>query len=141
MQLKQNVKFRTWFKASNNLHYKLFLDNVNYATAKENCQKYSANLASVGIRAAAIRSELKHSLVAGNTPIWIGLDDIKNEGDFIWADGVPSTIENTAWFEGEPNNSGDGEDCVHLAVRTENLWQLNDESCNLLIAYMCEIKL
>ncbi|XP_039261535.2 uncharacterized protein LOC120337719 [Styela clava] len=36
---KEREKLKTWYKASNNFYYKMFLDQVSYATAKANCQE------------------------------------------------------------------------------------------------------
>jgi len=37
---------------------------------------------------------------------WIGLNDVANEGAFVWSDGSP--VDYTRWRSGEPNNVGEG---------------------------------
>ncbi|XP_043835690.1 low affinity immunoglobulin epsilon Fc receptor isoform X1 [Dromiciops gliroides] len=55
---------------------------------------------------------------------WIGLRDLDIEGEFIWMDGSPLGYSN--WSPGEPNNQGQGEDCV--AMRGIN-GRWNDANC------------
>lgn len=43
---------------------------------------------------------------------WIGLNDIAQEGTFVWSDGSPVTY--LRWRSGEPNNAGGGEDWGEL---------------------------
>ncbi|XP_077973121.1 lectin-like isoform X2 [Styela clava] len=138
-QLRKSVKakeLKTWYRASNGFYYKLFNDQVNYATAKSNCQKRGADLASAGVRDSTIRREIMPLIKAGNDSTWIGLS--KFEGKFIWGDDVISTPINTDWHEGEPNNLGGDEDCVHFWP--ENKWHLNDLACNRDMKYICEAR-
>ena len=71
------------------------------------------------------------SLVTGGS-CWIGINDIDNEGTFIWADGTEVTY--TGWPIGEPNNSGN-EDCTHMY--TTGYW--NDRACTYdqITCYFC----
>ncbi|XP_068950199.1 low affinity immunoglobulin epsilon Fc receptor isoform X1 [Petaurus breviceps papuanus] len=55
---------------------------------------------------------------------WIGLRDLDIEGEFVWMDGSPLNYSN--WSPGEPNNQGQGEDCV--AMRANN-GRWNDANC------------
>ncbi|XP_077972796.1 lectin-like [Styela clava] len=137
-QLKKRVKakeFKGWYQASNGFYYKLFNDKVNYATAKSNCQKQGADLASAGVRNPTILSKIMPLIKAGNDHTWIGLK--KLEGKFIWADGVDSNEGDTDWNAEEPSNSGGDEDCVHFWLY---IWQLNDISCTKNMKYICEAR-
>lgn len=42
---------------------------------------------------------------------WIGLNDIDNEGTFVWADGNNSTYRD--WYPGRPNDVDIDQDCGH----------------------------
>ena len=65
---------------------------------------------------------------------WIGLNDIAQEGKFVWDGGDPVTF--THWAPNEPNNSGN-EDCVEInRFFPEKTW--NDEPCNLALSFVCE---
>src|SRR5688572_5246664 len=46
-----------------------------------------------------------------NRGLWIGLNDLANEGSFVWSSGEPVTF--TKFAVGEPNN-GSGENYVHI---------------------------
>jgi len=48
--------------------------------------------------------------------------DFMDEGNFVDMDDYPLSYDN--WKEGEPNNAGDGEDCVSVS---NGLWE--DVSC------------
>ena len=62
---------------------------------------------------------------------WIGLNDLDNEGTFVWADGTNSSYRN--WEAGQPNNleSNGDQDCVHSWVTQEwnDLWCRTIKSC------------
>ncbi|XP_039265231.2 C-type lectin mannose-binding isoform-like isoform X2 [Styela clava] len=148
-QLKRNVadaKARaflfTWYLASNGFYYKLFEDRLDYEKAKTNCQKFSANLASVGLRDSKVRRDLIKILLENlkyDEQVWIGVDDIETEGQFIWADGVIANPQSTDWYTGEPNDYGGNEDCGTLAQGTG--WKMNDSPCDHSYAYLCERQL
>jgi hypothetical protein len=62
-------------------------------------------------------------LVPGGS-VYIGLNDIDTEGDFVWASGEP--VAYTNWNAGEPNNSGN-EDAAEMNTVTGG-W--NDNGIN-----------
>ncbi|XP_029774262.1 low affinity immunoglobulin epsilon Fc receptor isoform X2 [Suricata suricatta] len=64
---------------------------------------------------------------------WIGLRDLDMEGEFIWMDENP--LNYTNWRLGEPNNGGQGEDCVMM----QGSGQWNDAFCHsLLDGWVCD---
>ncbi|CAL1548325.1 unnamed protein product [Lymnaea stagnalis] len=70
---------------------------------------------------------------------WVGLDDTKQEGVYIWKDDnstltLTADVKSTFFASGEPNNNGDREDCN---VYTPTL--LNDVPCWFNYTYLCEI--
>ena len=67
-----------------------------------------------------------------NVAVWIGLDDIVTEGDYMWTDGSPLAYTN--WRNNEPNNFGGNEDCVEFRMGLG--W--NDHSCDRLFTSVCE---
>lgn len=58
--------------------------------------------------------------------VWIGLTDRVVEGEFRWVTG--ESLSYTAWFPGEPNNSGgtEGEDAVCFQVANNQTLGWND---------------
>ncbi|XP_047560158.1 low affinity immunoglobulin epsilon Fc receptor isoform X2 [Lutra lutra] len=64
---------------------------------------------------------------------WIGLRDLDREGEFIWMDKEPLNYSN--WRPGEPNNGGQGEDCVMM----QGSGQWNDAFCgSRLDGWVCD---
>ncbi|XP_059015782.1 low affinity immunoglobulin epsilon Fc receptor isoform X2 [Mustela lutreola] len=64
---------------------------------------------------------------------WIGLRDLDREGEFIWMDKEPLNYSN--WRLGEPNNGGQGEDCVMM----QGSGQWNDAFCgSRLDGWVCD---
>ena len=61
---------------------------------------------------------------------WIGVNDQETEGAFVTVIGEPATF--LPWNVGEPNDV-DNEDCVELLGD-----KLNDRSCEIRRAYVCE---
>ncbi|XP_072255828.1 CD209 antigen-like protein C [Pyxicephalus adspersus] len=66
---------------------------------------------------------------------WIGLTDREKENTFHWVDGTALSYH--SWRKGEPNDTANKEDCVHLIA--EGKW--NDNSCDLPIFAICEKRL
>ena len=60
-----------------------------------------------------------HCLLAVQQNAWIGLHSLANHMFFEWTNYDP--VEYTNWARREPNNMGDGEDCVNIYyyVRTD----------------------
>ncbi|KAH3821446.1 hypothetical protein DPMN_123210 [Dreissena polymorpha] len=59
-----------------------------------------------------------------SSPVWIGLNDRKNEGQFVWTDGQAVNYAN--WLPGHVTHGSD-EDCVALLPSNNGSW--DDFSC------------
>ena len=58
---------------------------------------------------------------------WIGLNDIAQEGKFVWSDGTPNDYSNC--HPREPNSFGGRENCVNMFhERVDSKW--NDMACD-----------
>lgn len=75
---------------------------------------------------------LPRALAIRQHDYWIGFDDVADEGEFVWADGVVRDYTN--WNDGEPNNAGN-EDCAHIWARNG---QWNDLPCGNRRGIICE---
>ncbi|XP_077972802.1 lectin-like [Styela clava] len=124
-----------WFRASNNLIYKRFTDSVNYATAKAQCEEMGARLVSTGIRDNKVKIEIFPKHYLAGVSAWIGLDDIRNEGIWVWSDGVNES-PNSLWDAPEPNG-GRTENCVEV-VFYNSTFVGNDAPCTLFRRFVCE---
>ena len=97
--------------------------------------------------------KFKHKLINNNSgelfhSAWIGLTDSKQEGAFVWVNGLP--IDFSYWSDGEPNNAlaswddeHKGQDCVGIVppdiIGAKN-WLSNwdDITCVGTRHYVCE---
>ncbi|XP_071954014.1 uncharacterized protein [Antedon mediterranea] len=61
---------------------------------------------------------------------------MKNETVFIWVRNEQTQYKN--FGKGEPNNSGNREDCVELDYTHSDKW--NDVPCSMKFAYVCELQ-
>ena len=93
-----------------------------YSAAKDQCKSDRSFL-------AIPRSEAENDFIASLIPnenIWIGINDIDNEGSFVADDG--REISWMKWDSGEPNNAQHGEDVVE--IKQDNPNQNISESWN-----------
>ncbi|XP_076111679.1 perlucin-like protein [Mytilus galloprovincialis] len=66
---------------------------------------------------------------------WMGMADIKNEGDWRWVNDS-SAVSYSNWNRGQPNNANN-EDCGHFWSAVNYEW--NDIMCNTdQMGYICE---
>jgi hypothetical protein len=104
-----------------------------WALAEADCVKQGGHLLSI--------HDLKMHTFAVNgafgiqdTDWWIGINDVKAEGAYVWTDNTPFNFNK--WAGGEPNNAGD-EDCGHLAPWAGGDW--NDMFCDQVRPYICRL--
>ena len=111
---------------------------MTFADANAYCiSTYNSHLATI-TSASDNRNGLIAAIIAGIAPdntFWIGFNDIENEGTFSWID---STTDNnyTNWNDGEPNNSGNNQDCVIMT--STGLW--NDHICANASRFVCSFE-
>jgi len=88
----------------------------------------------VGGRLAALDEPGEQDLLLGLGvgPLWLGLDDVLDEGEFVWDGGRP--LGEASWGPGQPDDAGESEDCVEL--RPDGTW--HDRDCSSLLPYVCE---
>ena len=106
----------------------------NFEEAEADCVAQGGHLAS--IRTPEDQDELANFVLdIWWSNWWIGLNDLEEEGNFIWTDGAP--ISYLAWGSGEPNDSN-GEDCGHIWTAQNGLW--NDINCDTKMPYICRFE-
>ena len=84
-------------KSWGNFFYKVYYTRLNYGDAKAQCESDGAFL-------AIPRSQAENDFLIGLLPnlyIWIGINDIEEEGNFVAVDG--REISWTYWGSGSPN--------------------------------------
>ena len=98
-----------------NSFYKTY-EEMNYLDAKAQCESDGAYL-------AIPRSDAENAFIASLIPndnIWIGVNDIDEEGTFAAVDGQDVTY--TKWNSGEPNHYEGNEDGFLMVGGTNGMW-------------------
>ena len=110
--------------------YKISSRAVTWNTAKTACEALGSKLAMV-----KSQSELQALVQKVRRDLWIGLHrDSRDKSRWIWVDGT--RVSYSHWYQGEPNNSGGKEDCVHM-FPPSGKW--NDAPCGRYSRhYLCE---
>ena len=65
---------------------------------------------------------------------FIGLNDINSEGNFAWSDGTP--VVYSGFRTGEPDNSGDVEDCT--IMHRDYGGKFGDFNCDYSREFLCK---
>ena len=91
----------------------------NWNQSKSECFNHDQRLASV---LSKREEEITKKIVSPNTGLWIGLNDIENEGVYVWVDG--STYDFINWAVPYPTGGRDL-NCV-LIYNGES----SDQNCN-----------
>ncbi|XP_078688578.1 polycystin family receptor for egg jelly-like isoform X2 [Branchiostoma floridae x Branchiostoma belcheri] len=127
-----------WTKHGSSSYKFLQSTFVNYTEARALCDAEGAKLAMPKDQATHdFIVELRNHFHT-NINLWIGLNDIDVEGDFVWEDGTP--LGNlTRWFPNQPNNVNRLQHCAVLTPETNpypNQWR--DDKCSNTWGVICE---
>ncbi len=114
--------------------YQVVANGLSYLDAMTACYNRSSKLVTITSLAQNRWLYERLSVLGyGSTSLWIGLNDVCTENNYVWLDGNQSSFRN--WASGEPNNAGGREDCGLIIANGK--W--NDGSCSsLLSASLCE---
>ncbi|XP_072097333.1 echinoidin-like [Mobula birostris] len=120
--------------------YRFFSDKMTWEQAEDFCNQ----VVCCG-QLASVNSDKHNTFISNVISImdqkkpkaWIGLNDICQDGNFTWIDGLSYSYKR--FGTGEPNNYGGREDCVNIHHFPDTTW--NDESCKLTIGFVCSYKL
>jgi len=104
-------------------------DTLAWADADAACQAAGQQLATVQ---SAAQNALLTTAAGGNT-VWMGGTDAASEGKWMWDNNTP--LSYTYWGPSEPNDAGDGEDCMEFYG--EGKW--NDVPCARARRYVCAV--
>ncbi|XP_076824182.1 CD209 antigen-like protein 2 isoform X1 [Clavelina lepadiformis] len=124
-----------WYTPSNGYQYRLTETEQNWQESRRLCQAMGGDLAAVGMRNVAIRWKLLTEVIKSVRGVWIGLNDISQEGQWMWIDGVREAEGNDNWAAGEPNHAGN-EDCA--VVNVPRHIGAHDVSCSRTEFAICE---
>ena len=130
MLCRYQLLIRSKSNAENGGHLYVFPSlSRTWNAAEAWCKGKSAHLASVD-------NGQENTSINNSAPpeqkIWIGYNDKQNEGSWVWSDGSAAGYNN--WQGGEPNDSGDAEDCAQMY--DSGLW--SDSNCGSSLPFVCE---
>nr|XP_046190127.1 ladderlectin-like [Oncorhynchus gorbuscha] len=92
----------------------------SWSDSEQNCLALGGNLASVNNLLEYQFMQALTKNTNGHLPdTWIGGFDAVKEGLWMWSDG--SRFDYTNWNIGQPNNAGEGEDCLQMNAASEKL--------------------
>ncbi|XP_075715664.1 hepatic lectin-like [Rhinoderma darwinii] len=104
----------------------------NWHKARTMCLYKSADL-------LVIDNENEQKFISGktgNTPYWIGLNDIEEEGNWTWVDGTDYKSSYKSWMPNEPKNTFRSEDSAQVLMGGN--W--DDKYCSDSSYAICEKK-
>ncbi|KAK6979691.1 lectin BRA-3 [Biomphalaria glabrata] len=115
--------------------YAYYKTDLTYAEAVAMCQCLDSRL-YVARNLSKLEFIIQSAVGAGRAT-WIGLDDIVQEGQFVWIDGqlFDWTYRNNYFIPGRPDDYMQSQDCcvVDLGSRL-----LDDISCYSQFSFICE---
>ncbi|XP_039262239.2 CD209 antigen-like protein D [Styela clava] len=124
-----------WVTIQNRYKYWISQQATTWQVADEDCKSRHARLVAKSIRDSSAQKTIFDAVRTSRLRLWVGLNDIQNEGSFIWSDGQTSTKSNTPWRAGEPNNYGN-QDCG--TIQYDWPTDLDDAPCSRIYRYICE---
>ncbi len=83
-------------------------DPMSWTQAEQQAVEWGGHLATINSQE---ENDYVYQLLTGIGKVWIGLNDVAEEGEFVWVSGDTSVYRN--WDTGEPNNIGN-EDYIEM---------------------------
>lgn len=116
------------------------ISQIPWKQAKKQCEDMGMQLATAETpeRLQAVMEEIQRANRSTHT--WVGGNDLKLEGSFVWISGAP--VGQLNWVQVAPNNAGGNEHCLELinmpamGIR----WQFNDNNCAVHNIFICEVQ-
>ena len=113
-----------WIQNSTNGHYYAETEFMSsWADAEGLAQSFGGHIVTVNSLSEHQWLIETFKIETSETDYWIGLNDIAQEGNWVWSSGETTTFDN--WCPGEPNDcctEEDGEE--NAAVISSTLWPL-----------------
>ncbi|XP_076808832.1 hepatic lectin-like [Clavelina lepadiformis] len=123
-----------WYAQPNGYQYMVTETRQSWQQSRDICRNKGGDLAVNGMRDLTMRRVIIASLFTGLKSVWIGLNDIDQEGRFRWVEGQSLISAEAGWLPGEPSNDGH---CVELNY-VNPAYKINDRPCNAQFSALCE---
>jgi len=95
----------------------------------------AAACADRGMHIASVHSQMENHFILGlsySTRVWIGINDLASESNFVWSDGT--AVDYTNWYSTEPSG-GDAQNCGYMYYGWDGEW--NDAPCSNAYGVVC----
>nr|XP_039258003.1 lectin-like [Styela clava] len=110
-------------------------NQMNWYEAEIMCQNKGGRLLTKGILDVNTRRRIFDKITEEKSSFWIGLNDIDNEGVFVWSTGDVLSSTSSLWAPREPSDHRSGNCCT---LWLEHL-KLDDTNCDRQRRAICEI--
>ena len=145
----QSNKYRNTTVPTNGLYlpphvyiYKVTARWVSWQASQKLCRNWGGNLAVHGVKTLENRRKLIRILSIYRSYYWIGANDIRSEGNWVWINGERASSSELSWGNRQPDNVGGNEDCLLMNAYPTFLFGLAfDDSCADNWRGLCEKKL
>nr|XP_034322070.1 uncharacterized protein LOC117688290 [Crassostrea gigas] len=117
--------------------YRLFLDNLPWADAEKQCEGINGYRAEIG---SPDENNWILNFIQNSHPyvsVWIGGNDLQNEGTFIWSRSGQAINWNN-WSGSNPDDTDSNENCIEFYTYSTYGGKWNDRSCDTGIRFVCE---
>ncbi|XP_027215325.2 C-type lectin domain family 4 member M [Penaeus vannamei] len=108
--------------------------------ARDACETMGAHLARPDDVRALV--EVLRDFPGRYNRVWVGASDEAREGAWTWLSGEP--LDASDWRPGQPSNrstGGEEQDCLSLVTKNRPDSTMDDHSCRMKKAYLCELDL
>jgi hypothetical protein len=106
---------------------------LDRASAEAACQSRGGHLATVN---DPFTDSFLRGLAPNVSGAFLGINDLKVTGQYVWATGMPATYTN--WAQGQPDHYMNQEHCAQLTDGKSST-QWNDISCASALGYLCQL--
>ncbi|XP_043911150.1 C-type mannose receptor 2 [Protopterus annectens] len=108
-----------------------FQSTLSWNEAQVSCQQQGADLLSV--TEIHEQTYINGLLTGYSSTLWLGLNDLDNDGAWQWSDRSPLKYFN--WDSNQPDISG-AENCG--TIRTESMGKWQNRDCGIALPYICK---
>ena len=125
-----------FFKFTNSC-YELVNTPMTFHVARTYCQGKQLQLVEI----QSLEENLFVAQLSPHHDLWIGLDDLKQEGKWVWsASLLQATGHFTAWRKGDPNNRGGGSGAHCALIGNEKFFgEWDNQNCHKKKRFVCEL--
>ncbi|KAK3736655.1 hypothetical protein RRG08_000254 [Elysia crispata] len=114
-----------------------FRKRTRWVNARTECQALGGDLlTNYDKEKGVVVNASIHAAETIGVHFWIGLNDVKLEGQFRWLD-VEQEATNVPWYPNQPDNYGN-ENCVALMMDPKYHVYFYDQPCSFPHFYICE---